>query len=771
MNQPSEFLRKAGLFILLGLMCAHTQPVLSQQHSIIPAPSEYTAQPGYFYFKPTTYILVHDMASFLDAVAFRDMAIELYDLPIKVLKQEAFPTNFIDARYDSTLNIPDGGYMLDIRDEQITITGKNAGGVFHGLMTVLQIIETPFTRQFQIPCANIRDYPAFRYRGMHLDCVRHFFTVEEVKRYIDYLALYKMNTFHWHLTDDQGWRIEILDHPKLTEIGAWRSGSMVGHYRDHTYNSIQYGGYYTQEEIREVVKYAQRRNITIIPEIEMPGHCTAALAAYPGLGCIADTTYTVGKDWGVYQEVFCPTEETFQFLFDVLDEVMAMFPSPYIHIGGDEVEKTAWKKCDSCQALIQKLGLKDEHGLQSYFIRRIEQYVQSKGRQIIGWDEIMDGGLTENATIMSWRGEDGGIAAATQGYDAIMTPTSHCYFDYYQGSPTTEPLAIGGYVPLDKVYNYKPVPSSLTEEQSAHILGAQGNMWTEYMNTFDQVEYMLFPRLMALSEVLWSPPAQHDYAQFLHRVKHHFALLDRLDCTYSKTAFSYTASIDETPDHDGVQVTLHTWNDRTDFAYQYFTDAMQDLGYRIAVYEGPFTVRASSNYLINIPPTDTTSDFDLRLYFTKSTGKKCVLTEAPSKLYPGKGGFTLVDGITGTIKGGWSGDEWLGFRGSDMQCTIDLGVSDTISAVESGFLNDPGSWIHPPLTMEVAVSMDGKKFTRIGIIKVEAGDKPRVNAAYKFTPTAARFVRITATNHGTIEPGFPGAGQPSWLFADEIWIK
>lgn len=770
MKRMSAAVQWLKLFAI-SLLLMHAQLLRGQQNIVIPAPAKFEAKPGYFYFKPTSYILVHDMASFLDAVTFRDMAIRLHQLPLKVLKQEAFPTNYIDVRYDSTMDLPDGGYVLDIRDEKILITGKNAGGVFYGLMTLLQMIETKFTNQFQVPCAIVQDHPQFGYRGVHLDCARHFFSVSEVKQYIDYLALYKMNTFHWHLTDDQGWRIEIPDHPKLTEIGAWRSGSMVGHYREHTYDTIRHGGYYTQDEIREVVKYAQRRNITIIPEIEMPGHCRAALAAYPELGCIADTTYTVGQAWGVYQEAFCPKEETFTFLFDVLDDVMALFPSEYIHIGGDEVEKTVWKNCAHCQALIQSKGLKDEHGLQSYFIERIEQYVNSKGRRIIGWDEILEGGLAPDATVMSWRGEEGGIAAAKMGHDAIMTPGSHCYFDHYQGSPALEPLAIGGYTPLSKVYDYAPVPASLSGEQAQHILGAQANLWTEYMYTFDQVEYMLFPRLMALSEVLWSPSTTRDYRNFMRRVKHHFSILDKLECNYSRSAFSYSASVDPTADYSGVQVTLRSWDERPNFVYGYISDAMPVPNLSRAIYSTPLPVNSTGLFGIVIPATDSTAEFELKLYLTKSTGKRSVLTEPASKQYPGKGAFTLVDGITGTVKPGWSGNEWLGFRGSDMQCTIDLGAADTINAVETGFLNDPGSWIHPPRTMEVAVSMDGKTYSRIGIIEVVHDKQPRVNALYKFPPTAARYVRITATNHGVIEPGNPGAGQRAWLFADEIWIK
>ncbi|MBK7698236.1 MAG: family 20 glycosylhydrolase [Saprospiraceae bacterium] len=373
---------------------------------------------------------------------------------------------------------------------------------------------------FPLQCKSIEDNPAFAYRGMHLDVARHFFTVAEVKKYLDYMAYYKFNHFHWHLTDDQGWRIEIKKYPKLQEHAAYRNETLIGHYNDqpHKFDGVKYGGYYTQDEIKEVVLYAADRNITVIPEIEMPGHALAALAAYPELGCEVKKYETATK-WGVFEDVFCPYDTTFRFLEGVIDEVVSLFPGKYIHIGGDECPKDSWRKSEFCQQLIKDNNLKDEHELQSYFIKKMEKYINGKGKQIIGWDEILEGGLSPNATVMSWRGVQGGIDAATLHHDVIMTPGSHCYFDYYQSENPTEPLAIGGLTTIDKVYHWNPIPETLAAENHKYILGGQSNLWSEYIHTYSGVEYMVYARGMAMSEALWSTSKNYD--GFLSRFERH----------------------------------------------------------------------------------------------------------------------------------------------------------------------------------------------------------------------------------------------------------
>jgi len=435
-----------------------------------------------------------------------------------------------------TDGLPAEGYRLTITPEKITIAGKGAG-LFYGIQTLIQLIPAEGMASISLPCVQIEDYPRFGYRGMMLDVCRHFFTVEFVKKYIDLMAAYKFNTFHWHLTDDQGWRIEIKKYPRLTTIGSQRAQTVIGNFHDRTpqqFDNTPLGGFYTQDQIRDVVKYAADRYITIIPEIEMPGHSEAALAAYPELSCDPSRTYKVSETWGVFYDVYCPSEKTFTFLQEVLTEVMDLFPSKYIHIGGDEVPKNVWKESPFCQKLIKKLKLKDEEGLQSYFIQRIEKFVNSKGRSIIGWDEILEGGLSPNATVMSWRGEAGGIAAAQQNHDVIMTPGSGgLYLDAAQGKLSDEPVGIGGYSPLQKTYSYNPTPASLTPDQQKHILGAQANLWTEYIPTEAKADYMLLPRLLAVSELNWTPLANKNFNDFANmRLPYHLAWLDKNNFDY-----------------------------------------------------------------------------------------------------------------------------------------------------------------------------------------------------------------------------------------------
>lgn len=434
-------------------------------------------------------------------------------------------------------------YELRVTENGIAIKASHEQGVFYAMQTLRQMMRLDAiadfsggsVRAWQIPAVSILDQPAFEYRGMHLDVCRHFMPLAFVKKYIDLLAYYKMNRFHWHLTEDQGWRIEIKKYPRLQEVAAWRDQTLVGHYREtpDVYDGKRHGGYYTQEQVKEVVQYAAERGVMVIPEIEMPGHSVAALAAYPKLACFPDT-FKVVQTWGVFPDVYCPRETTFTFLQNVLDEVVALFPSPYIHIGGDECPKTRWKACPHCQELIRRENLVDENGLQSYFIRRIEQYLNAKGKKIIGWDEILEGGLAPNATVMSWRGMKGGVEAAQSGHDVIMTPGSHCYFDYYQADPATEPIAIGGMVTLEKVYSFHPVPPTLTPEEAMHVLGGQANLWTEYIATPEHAMYMSYPRALALSEALWTPSERKSWPGFLERLNRHTDRLDGMQVNYAR---------------------------------------------------------------------------------------------------------------------------------------------------------------------------------------------------------------------------------------------
>lgn len=424
-------------------------------------------------------------------------------------------TNTINLLFDANIQHNEG-YQLSVAENNITIKGKSGSGIFYGIQSLVQLFPLEKSSTISIPQIMINDYPRFKWRGVHLDVCRHFFPIEFVKKYIDILAAYKINTFHWHLTDDQGWRIEIKKYPKLTQIGSMRKETMG--------DGKPLGGYYTQEQIRDLVEYAKSKYITVVPEIEMPGHALAALTSYPEYSCTGGP-FEVGTTWGVFDDIFCAGKDnTFEFLENILSEVLTLFPGEFIHIGGDEAPKTRWQKCEFCQKRMKTENLKDEHELQSFFIQRIEKFLNSKGKKIIGWDEILEGGLAPNAAVMSWRGTEGGIAAAKMKHYAVMSPGTHCYFDHYQGL-SGEPKAFGGYTPLEKVYSYEPIPAQLNDEEAKYIMGAQANMWSEYLETTDQVEYMLLPRLCALSEVVWTPPSSKNLDDFLSRLSTHYDLL------------------------------------------------------------------------------------------------------------------------------------------------------------------------------------------------------------------------------------------------------
>jgi len=503
---------------------------------IIPAPVSVKKAAGEFVLSQQTAILT-DSLNNKAVVFFADYLKNKAALNLKVkLSNGKSAPNSIVLTAEGAADLPADGYRLTITPQQILIAGRGPG-LFYGVQTLIQLIPTDRTATSKLPCVQIEDYPRFGYRGLMLDVCRHFFSVEFVKKYIDLMAAYKLNNFHWHLTDDQGWRIEIKKYPRLTQVSSQRAQTVIGHYRARTpqqFDNTPYGGYYTQDQIRDVVKYAADRYINVVPEIEMPGHSEAALAAYPELSCDPSLPYKVAETWGIFHNIYCPSDKTFNFLQDVLTEVMDLFPGKYIHIGGDEAPKDAWKKSAFCQQLMKQQGLKTEDELQSYFIQRIEKFVNSKGRSIIGWDEILEGGLSPNATVMSWRGEEGGIAAAQQNHNVIMTPGSAgLYIDQQQGKQNEEPLSIGGYDPLSKIYSYNPTPAVLNADQQKFIIGVQANLWTEYITTDNKVEYMLLPRLMALSEVAWTPLANKNFTDFADtRLPSHLAWLDKNNFDY-----------------------------------------------------------------------------------------------------------------------------------------------------------------------------------------------------------------------------------------------
>ena len=509
--------------IILSLILLNLSATAQTNIAIIPKPVELTQKEGTFHLNKSTIVIANSSAKHnADMLNLYLKKLYGFTLSIKNISPYQNTKNVITLGLLKPDERKKDEYNLTVDADKIAIGGASDEALFYGIQTLLQLLPAnndANNTSFEIPQLAIKDYPRFQYRGMHLDVSRHFFDVDEVKKYIDYLAYHKFNNFHWHLTDDQGWRIEIKKYPLLTSVGGFRNGTIIGHHPGTGNDDQHYGGFYTQQQIKDIVKYAQDRYITIIPEIEMPGHSSAAIAAYPKLSCFPDESTKVkantpwagsrsGKQvqqtWGVFEDVYCPSDYTFKFIEDVLDEVMQLFPSKYIHIGGDECPKESWKRSAFCQKLIKDKNLKDEHGLQSYFISTIEKYLNSKGRNIIGWDEILEGGLAPNATVMSWRGEDGGIAAAKQHHNVIMTPGSYCYLDHSQ-TKNEDSVTIGGYLPLDTVYSYEPVPKELNADEAKYVLGAQGNVWTEYIANNSKLEYMIFPRMSALSEVLWTP--------------------------------------------------------------------------------------------------------------------------------------------------------------------------------------------------------------------------------------------------------------------------
>ena len=569
----------------------------SSMISIIPKPAKIVINVGQFKIIKTTKVIVNSTNPKVKDVA--NYFVKQFNyasgfmLKIEESNKNSFERNTIVFSDITDTSLGNEGYTLTSNKDGVILTGT-PNGLFYGVQSLFQLLPVEIYNaksvgniNWLVPAVEIKDKPRFKWRGMHLDVGRHMFPVSFIKKYIDYIAMHKLNTFHWHLTEDQGWRIEIKRYPKLTEIGAWRKGTQIG--KTDQIDNKRYGGYYTQDQIREIVKYAQDRFVTVVPEIEMPGHSVAALASYPELSCTGGP-FEVRTLWGISDDIYCAgNDSVFSFLKNVLTEVMELFPSKYIHIGGDEAPKDRWEKCKKCQTRIKKEGLKNEHELQSYFIERIEKFLNSKGRQIIGWDEILEGGLAPNAAVMSWRGIEGGIAAAKQKHNVVMTPTDYCYFDYYQGQPETEPLAIGGFLPLEKVYSYEPIPEELNSEEQKYVMGVQANQWTEYIATPELAEYMTLPRLCALSEVAWSPKEGRDWKSFQTRMNKHYSRLDELNINYrwpSLEGLNYNnVFIDE------EIVKIHSQKENTEIR---FTTDRTDPLQNSFLYTGPIKVTEST---------------------------------------------------------------------------------------------------------------------------------------------------------------------------------
>ena len=670
------------------------------------------------------------------------------------------------------------GYKLDADAKQIRISGASAAGVFYGIQTLrksLPLVNGKASK-VSIPAVHITDAPRFAYRGTHLDVSRHFVTADSVRQFIDMLALHNINRFHWHLTDDQGWRIEIKKYPLLTQIGSKRAQTVIGH-NSGKYDGKPYGGFYTQQQIRDIVKYAADRYITIVPEIDLPGHMQAALAAYPDMGCTGGP-YEVWQKWGVSDNVLCAgNDKTLTFIDNVLKEITQLFPSKYIHVGGDECPKTQWQKCPKCQARIKALNLeaKDGHSaeerLQSYIITHASNYLKSLGRNTIGWDEILEGGLAEGATVMSWRGESGGIAAAKQHHDVVMTPNSYLYFDYYQSlDKANEPLAIGGYLPLETVYSYEPMPKELTADEARHIIGVQANIWTEYMPTFKQMQYMALPRMAALSEVQWSQPALKDYTSFTNRLTEFTHLYDRLGYNYAKHLYNVAIHVDS--DNKWREILIHMTT-AGNAEIRYTLDGTEPTA-NSALYTGAIVLQKSAKIRAAAFRDGKRSSVTSQdISFNKATACPVELLQPTHKNYTYKGGATLTDGLLGDK--GFGTGRWLGFSGNDLEAVIDLKQNTDVSSVSLNTCVDKGSWIFDARNIEVSVSADGKSFTKVASKPLPALEEQTPDNIYTyeltFPQTTTRYVKVTATSEHNIPEWHGGKGKPAFLFVDEISVK
>jgi hexosaminidase len=793
------------ILVLIGVMtlgfasgCLRVQtvptPGPAPETSIIPRPLKIERLAGRFVLSPGTRIFIptgeRDIRQVAEYLARRlgaslNCGFEITEMTMaEAAKAPASPSNAFIFNKLKADDLGQEGYRLTAGPDRIILESAGPQGFFYGVQTIFQLLPPEIYSgenipgiRWTIPAVEITDVPRYPWRGMLLDVSRHFFPKEFIIKFIDFLALHKMNTFHWHLTDDQGWRIEIKKYPKLTEVGAWRADRedkpWDGREPQREGERAAYGGYYTQDDIREIVAYAKSRFVTIVPEIEMPGHCMSALAAYPQLSCTGGPfTVPPGGVWPIVH-VYCPgNDETFAFLEDVLTEVIDLFPGDTIHIGGDEVDKANWKVCPKCQARMKAEGLKTEEELQSWFIRRIEKFLNSKGKKLMGWDEILEGGLAPNAAVMSWRGTEGGIAAAREGHDVVMTPTSYCYFDYYQGRPDAEPPAIGGYLPLSKVYSFEPTPGELGPEEARHILGAQANLWTEYIATPEHAEYMIFPRIAAIAEAGWSAKDARNWDDFAARMNAQYERYRLAGVHYAKSAFNVRPAPEFDAATKGISIRLETETFRPDIRY---TLDGSDPRASSTPYSRPLrserslTLKAGTFRNGELQGKITEMKFQVH----KALGKAPKLTFPYKEKYRAGGDIALTDGLRGSKS--HDDGHWQGFEGDDLIAEIDLGKAQKISRVSAGFLQNAHSWIFLPESVEFAVSNDGRDYRVVATI--ESGVSLQIGEPLlkDFTAEAGganvRFIRVRAKNIGVCPPGHPGAGDKAWIFADEIIVE
>ena len=770
-----------GVLCILFSTCFYAcseKRTLNSDYEIIPKPldvnckgdASFLLKDGVAVIYPENNRKMQDNAEFLVDYVERQTG-------VKLTSHAGMP---VDGAICLTLDLSDDNaeaYKLIVNDKRVCISGASEAGVFYGIQTLRKSLPVAQDINVNLSAVEIYDKPRFAYRGAMLDVARHFYTVDEVKTFIDMLALHNINRFHWHLTDDQGWRIEIKKYPKLMSVASERKETVVGRWYSGIYDGKPYGGYYTQDELRDVIDYAAKRHITIIPEVDLPGHMQAALTAYPELGCTGGP-YEVRTIWGVSQDVLCVGNDfTLQFVKDVLSEVADIFPSEYIHIGGDECPKVRWEKCPKCQERIKSLGLKSdakhtkEQRLQSYMIQEAAKYLKEKGKRIIGWTEILEGGLVPDATLMSWIGESGGIEAAHQHHDVIMTPNTYLYFDYYQSKKVEdEPLAIGGYLPIEKTYNYEPMPKELTKEEQQYIKGVQANLWTEYIPVFSQVQYMVLPRLGAAAEVQWTDPSKKDYKDFLRRVPHLVAVYDCYGWNCATHVYDVNVDMKADTVNHVLNVQLSTMADDP----IYYTLDGQDPTEKSLKYTKPFTIDQSVVLKTMAVHPDRTSKISVdTIRFNKATLKPVVLLQPNESRFSPDGPVVLVDGRNGNHS--FDTGAWLAVAGNDLEAVINMQAETILSSASVHVYVRKDAWLFDARGFSVSVSSDNKNYKEVASQEYkqmqESDSDGIIEHELSFDPCKATYVKIKVISEKSMPDWHWNAGKAPFLLVDEIILN
>ena len=774
-------------FNLMGVLCilfstcfyaCSEKRTLNSDYEIIPKPldvnckgdASFLLKDGVAVIYPENNRKMQDNAEFLVDYVERQTG-------VKLTSHAGMP---VDGAICLTLDLSDDNaeaYKLIVNDKRVCISGASEAGVFYGIQTLRKSLPVAQDINVNLSAVEIYDKPRFAYRGAMLDVARHFYTVDEVKTFIDMLALHNINRFHWHLTDDQGWRIEIKKYPKLMSVASERKETVVGRWYSGIYDGKPYGGYYTQDELRDVIDYAAKRHITIIPEVDLPGHMQAALTAYPELGCTGGP-YEVRTIWGVSQDVLCVGNDfTLQFVKDVLSEVADIFPSEYIHIGGDECPKVRWEKCPKCQERIKSLGLKSdakhtkEQRLQSYMIQEAAKYLKEKGKRIIGWTEILEGGLVPDATLMSWIGESGGIEAAHQHHDVIMTPNTYLYFDYYQSKKVEdEPLAIGGYLPIEKTYNYEPMPKELTKEEQQYIKGVQANLWTEYIPVFSQVQYMVLPRLGAAAEVQWTDPSKKDYKDFLRRVPYLVAVYDCYGWNCATHVYDVNVDMKADTVNHVLNVQLSTMADDP----IYYTLDGQDPTEKSLKYTKPFTIDQSVVLKTMAVHPDRTSKISVdTIRFNKATLKPVVLLQPNESRFSPDGPVVLVDERNGNHS--FDTGAWLAVAGNDLEAVINMQAETILSSASVHVYVRKDAWLFDARGFSVSVSSDNKNYKEVASQEYkqmqESDSDGIIEHELSFDPCKATYVKIKVISEKSMPDWHWDAGKAPFLLVDEIILN